>query len=40
MFRSMAALATVALVTLGVAACGNDDEATGSHGRSKPAPVA
>lgn len=40
MFRSMAALATVAMLVLGVAACGGDDEATGSQTASKPEPVA
>lgn len=40
MFRSMAALATVAMLALGVAACGDDDETTGSQTASQPEPVA
>lgn len=40
MFRSMAVLATVAMLVLGVAACGDDDDASGSQPASKPEPVA
>jgi len=40
MFRSMAALATIAMVALGAAACGDDEETTGSQTASKPDPVA
>jgi ABC-type Fe3+-citrate transport system substrate-binding protein len=40
MFRPMAALVTVALLAVGAAACGDDDETTGSSANSKPAPVA
>jgi hypothetical protein len=40
MFRSMAALATVAMLALGAAACGDDEETTGSQTASKPDPVA
>ena len=40
MFRSMAALAAVAALAVGTAACGDDDETTGSRAASKPAPVA
>lgn len=40
MFRSMAALATVAMLALGAAACGDDDEGAGSQTASRPDPVA
>jgi hypothetical protein len=40
MFRSMAALATVAVLALGAAACGNDEESTSSQTAAKPDPVA
>jgi hypothetical protein len=40
MFRSMAALATVAVLALGAPACGNDEESTSSQTAAKPDPVA
>jgi hypothetical protein len=40
MFRSTAALATVALLALGTAACGDDGETTSSKAASNPKPVA
>jgi len=38
MFRWMAALATVAMLALAAAACGEDDETTGLQTASKPDP--
>lgn len=40
MFRSLAALATVAMLALGATACGDDEETAGAQAASKPKPVA
>jgi hypothetical protein len=40
MLRPLAALATVAVLALGAAACGDDDEPTGSAATASPKPVA
>jgi hypothetical protein len=40
MFRALAALATVAVLALGAAACGDDDEPTASAATASPKPVA
>ena len=40
MFRSLAALATVATLALGAAACGDDNQSAAAQTESKPEPVA
>jgi len=40
MFRSLAALAAVAMLSLGAAACGGDDQSAAAKTASKPEPVA